>query len=662
VLFLILSSFVIAQTPSPEYSYSRAILQVSPGDRLCVFSSPRNFTEIGSYNITIVVRNATLGESCTYVGGLLERNVTGADVVGNVTYPDSTYKEFSFADMGNGNYSIAFNFTQDGTYSVKANASKSPTFGINGTTSYSSTVTRFITRFTIDDDTLTTTQTALFTTHLNNTDSEANVYVNTSEIQFLYNNGTLKEISSLNVPAEAQPLGYGSGLASSFQRTFSSFDDGLYIARLVVNFTYNGEQRQNQSNFTFSVTTSVVVPGPGGGGGGGGFGGGVAAPAVPLEFIQLPILREGEPANPVIVDMTMRNPTAIDREVAISTTGIPQNWVITVNDAGIIRAGETKTHTIAFNIPRDAELGDYLVGVNVNLGGVEGKSNLVLRIKKYPDEFDIPKIFRSVDVNFVDETSVIKQSIVNGDTFRQSIFLYENIPKEVARSSDEITFTTTPTRIIKQDPVVLWILQDVQPQQRQDISYVANGVVSQYEPYVYYLSNEVVSISIRQEEYVKISNLFVSPMSQGSRNNYVAVDFTNSYTLPIDVDASLFSVQRWSIAPETASMTVPAKGTTTVRFNISIPTDVRSGTYTGAVFLRYQNVTSSKDITFVVGGAAVGFVGLDVVGWAILIGIIVLIASYIISRRAYGEEFSKYSFAEDRFKVLKDIKELIKRK
>ena len=559
--------------------------------------------------------------------------------------------------MNNGNYSLAFNFSQNGTYNVIANASKN--FAVNGSGSYSMAVGHIINRFTIDDSTLTPTQTAFFTTYLNNSDSESNLYTNKSEIQFMYaSNFSIRETSALTGLSD-QTIAPGSSISDSFSRAFSTFPDGIYIAKLVVNYTYNGLYTQNQTNITFSITTPVG----GGGGGGGGGGTGISAPPVPLTFKKLPILREGEPANPVLVDLVMENPTTTDRVVSVASSGVPIDWMVTINDAGLIHAGETKTHTIAFNIPKNADPRDYLVGLDVNLAGVLGKTNFILRVKKYPNDYDVPKVFRTVDVNFKDSTSAIKQNIINGDTFRQSVFIYETIPKEIAGTAADLNFKTAPTRIIKNDPIVLWVLQDVQPQQRQDVSYDARSIATQYEPYIYYLSNEVVAISIRQQEYVKASNIFVSPMTQGGRNNFVAVDLTNSYTQPIAVDTSIFSNQRWSIFPENAHVSVPGKGTITTRFNVSIPGDTKTGTYVGALFLRYQNVTTSKDIQFVVGaGGVAGFFGFDVMIWVLLIGILVIIASYIISKRVYGQELSRYSFAEDRFKILRDIKELIKRK
>lgn len=396
---------------------------------------------------------------------------------------------------------------------------------------------------------------------------------------------------------------------------------------------------------------------------GGGGGGGVAPPAVPLEFLKHPILRETPTGNPVLTDITMKNPTSKNASVSISLDGVPTNWVQEVQSAGIIPPGQTKTETLAITVPKNADPGDYLVGMNVNTGGTSGKSKFVLRVKEYPEEYRVPQVYTAVDVDFADNTSNVKLSVQNNQVFRQSVFIYQTIPKSVAKSTDEIDFQTAPTKIINNEPVVLWILQDVQQNQKQDLSYDVKSIVSEYEPYVYYLSNEVVAISVRQEDYIKITNVFSSPLVAGVGNNYVNVELTNTYTNPINVSASLFTIQRWSIAPEEAQIMINPRATETVRFNVTVPPETKSGTYAGSIFLRYQNVTTSKDISLVVGvGVQIGVLGFDIIYWVILIGILILLASYIISKRVYGKEFMKYTSREDRFKVLKDIRDIIKRK
>lgn len=636
--------------------YSRNSFQVT-GYRVCVLSWPRNFTEAGEYNITVTLKNASGSESCS----LSLPVITGASVVGNLTFlENNSWETFSLVDMGNGNYSYAYYFYENGTSNIVINASKDGF--INGSNSYDFEVGSILGYFAISPTNPYQDVTTFFTIYQNNSDSLENLYINTTEIWFYTSNWSLVETVYLSGLSD-QTISPRDSISDVYSRSFTTYSAGDYIAQIVLNYTYNGIQNTTVRNSTFSVRVRPTAP-PSGPGGGGGFAGvGIGAPAIPLKFKKHPILRETVPKGLVVADMVVENPTTTEGEVRVNIGGLPPGWVKKIGEIGIIRAGETKVETISIEVPEDAEAGDYLVNLDVSIAGMSGRSYFVLRVIDFPEEYTAPKVFRTVDVDFINNISNVKITMQNDDTFRRSVYIYETIPKSVARSTRNINFITPPTRIINDEPVVLWILQDVQPQHRQDLTYDVEGITGEYEPYVYYLSEEVVAISVRTEEWVKITNIYVSPMTAGGSNNYITVELKNTYANPLSVTASLFTIENWRTTPEEIEVNIDARETKSIKFDVEVPSDTKAGTYAGVLFLRYQNTTVSKDIVM---GVGVG-VGIGIFGWEIVVIIAILfvvgvLINHILSKKAYKREVKRYAVREDRFKILNDIKNLIKKK
>lgn len=659
VFFLIFSLSALSQ----EHVFSNNVFS-SAGNisRLCIVNGVsssevfiKNMSEPDMQNITVTVRNTT--GYCSD-NPLLMSPTPDANVTGNITFTtNSTVHYFNFTNVGNGNYSYIYNFSEygNGTYTLWVNATKP--FQINISTYKTIYVGRILVLFSLNPE--STPQSTIEFTIIQNNSAEDDLINLTTELRYYYStNNTFIERQSIPGGSNYN-ITIGGKIEFNPSKSFAAYSPGNYTAQVYVNYSDLGVRKSVESNKTFTVTQAGRPGGTTGGVGGVS----VRAPKLPVKFTKHPILRESPQKKDNLIDIKIKNPSDKAYSIKMSIGGVPPGWITKVTEIEILYPDETKTETLSVNVPENATPGDYLVSIQTEAGGARDTTYFLMRIKQYPDDFIPPKAFRSVDVNFEENTSDVKISIQNNNIARKIVYIYDTIPKDLAQTVDDIEFGVEPTQIVKADPIVMWAIHDVDPLQEMNVEYKVKGIAGEYEPYVYWLSKNIVSISLRTEEWIRISDIYVSPMQSGSSNNFIIVNLTNVYTKNIATKIDLWTTYNWGTIPEKHEIVIPARGSESIRFNVIIPLGVEQGTYTGAIYVSFQNTSIVRDIAFPVGvGYIAGAIPFDFLYWIIIGAIVLIVSSYIISRRYVHKEVRKYKISDDRFKTLREIKNLIKGK
>ena len=444
-----------------------------------------------------------------------------------------------------------------------------------------------------------------------------------------------------------------------------------YTANLTINYTvqyltFDGPTIfSNSTNASLNFTTTVrpVTPPSTGGGGGG-----ALPPSIPkaifVQFQKYPVLQEVAPGSLIIVDLGVKNPENKVQSISVNFTGIPSNWMTVFQKDITIEPYALKTISFTLNVPENADSGDYLVKASIQDKGISGYSYFIVRVKSYPDSYMAPQMYRRVDLDFVNNKSTVKILVWNDASPHKKIDIYEKIPKMIADHVDRVDFTTAPTSIIQADPVVMFTMNDMRPEEKRSIDYTVNNVIDQYEPYVYWPIEQVNIMYEKGVDKIQISNVFQNILVPGGHDNYLTFDIGNIYTQNVNVTITPWFPRGWNTTPASINLLIPPYSQTNVFMNIYAPEDTQLGNYYAGLYITYENTTITKELVFritevtALGGLFVGLRTLYDNGYLVLLALSVLIIMVIrVIRTRRRDEYK-----EDVSDTLSEIKGIVFRR
>ncbi len=465
-------------------------------------------------------------------------------------------------------------------------------------------------------------------------------------------------------------LNPGDAWTTEFYSTYFVAD--TYTVNITAVYTvqnFSGQHIYNSStNSSLNLTVGARLPEPGPSPGGGGGGGGSLPPSIPKEvFVQFqkyPVLQEVAPGSLIIVDLTVKNPANKVQDISINFTGIPANWMTLLTQSVSIDPYALKTLSFTLNVPDNADSGDYLVKAEIQDKGIKGYSYFIVRVKNYPDNYLAPKMYRKVDLDFINNKSTVSIMVWNDANPHKQIDIYEKIPKVIADNVDQVDFTTAPNAIVQADPLVMFTLDDVRPGEKRSIDYTVNNVIDQYEPYVYWPIEQVNILYEKGVDKVQISNLYQNVLVPGGSDNYITFDIGNIYTDKVNVTITPWLPDGWNATPASINLIIPPYSQTSVRMGIYAPEDIQEGNYYGGLYITYENTTITKELSFrsqainALGGL---FTGLRLVydnGYLVLLAVSILIIMVIRVVRTRR----RYEYKEDVSDTLSEIKGIVFRR
>jgi len=432
----------------------------------------------------------------------------------------------------------------------------------------------------------------------------------------------------------------------------------------VLNFTSVPYIYNNSTNATRNITilTRPVTPPSGGGGGG------ALPPSIPkvvfVQFQKYPVLQEVAPGSLIIVDLTVKNSESRPQNISVNFTGIPKNWITIFSNNVNIEPNEMKTISFTLNVPENADSGDYLVKAAISDSRVYGYSYFIVRVKSYPSNYMAPQMYRRVDLDFVNNKSTVKILVWNDANPHKKIDIYEKIPKMIADNVDQVSFVTSPSSIVQPDPIVMFTMENMRPEEKRSIDYTVNNVIDQYEPYVYWPIEQVNIMYEKGIDKIQISNVYQSILIPGGYDNYLTFDIGNIYTEKVNVTITPWFPKGWNATPASINLIIPPYSQTNVRMGVFAPADIQTGNYYAGLYITYENTTITKELVFraqeinALGGLFAGLKLLYDNGYLVLLAasvLIIMVIRVIRTRR-------RYEYKEDVSDTLSEIKGIVFRR
>jgi hypothetical protein len=177
--------------------------------------------------------------------------------------------------------------------------------------------------------------------------------------------------------------------------------------------------------------------------------------------------------------------------------------------------------------------------------------------------------------------------ITNPGGFVKKFEVVEEIPKSIASMVHQIDFDAPPTKILEYDPVVKWVLEDLETGETRRISYRVNVVLDEYSPYVYWPFKQVNIFYIKPEKMLEVS--YISPSMVPGEIGKVLVTITNLDIKPVNIVARIEPLPDWTVSPEEITTTLPAGSSSTLIFSVTSPSTARAANYYLVLRLTYDN-------------------------------------------------------------------------
>jgi len=124
----------------------------------------------------------------------------------------------------------------------------------------------------------------------------------------------------------------------------------------------------------------------------------------------------------------------------------------------------------------------------------------------------------------------------------------EDIPKELANSTDYVTFGTAPTEVLRKDPIIMWSITGMAAGDTRNISYSVAKVLEEYTPYIYWPLRQLDVISPTAPSTLKLTG-FTLPYFTPGTSSAISFKVKNMDSVPQKVGAWNPSPSRKRSAP-----------------------------------------------------------------------------------------------------------------
>lgn len=512
-----------------------------------IFMQPSNFANGTSYNATINFATSFGNNTEPLLGSVLllslnfldmqQHNtnqtlsvivknefslpVTNVTVNGTVIAPNGTQTQINFTETSTGNYTKNFTFDQIGNWTIAATAAKPGFNNATGAKSIHVGLIEFVSFTGID---VFQSTTAFFDLGLRNKGS-----VSSTVVPFLViydsSGGVVFSVQGLSSTVAA---GQNISLFQHNILTWSvgSTAAGTYNATAYLRFTDTTNNTVQAPNRTFlfqvkAISTSGSVAGGSSSGGSSGGGGtkiviiqspNQSVENLPVEefiqFINIPILVEAYPGYQTSQHITMFNPTDVDiNDIKLSITGIPADWVFTDKNSLNLLYQDADTIFVQFRIPNNAQPGNYQGTFSFANAKYLRDFAFILRINQVlPGQAVL--VSKEAVLQEVAERTEFVIYIKNKDKFLESLRVTEKIDKDIAGHVSEVEFSTPPTKVLQDDPLVQWTFKNILPNGERNITYRVRKTINTTKPFIYTSIEEIESVETTNQTAPIFVNIY----------------------------------------------------------------------------------------------------------------------------------------------------------
>jgi len=367
-----------------------------------------------------------------------------------------------------------------------------------------------------------------------------------------------------------------------------------------------------------SDACSVPYVPPSGGGGGAV----VLPPTVVVEFIQWEVLREIAQGQATVLGITVKNTgnsSILGLKVEIS--GIPEEWASVSPKTLNLNPKEKGGFSIAIGIPFNASVGDYRVVMVVSNKGIHSENFMILRVKQFVPEYDKPIFLRVVEIDKELGETNVELTVSNQNRNFSLVQVTEEIPKELANTSDIINFKTRPTEIVRKDPTVQWDLLDLKPSEERKISYSVPKILEEFTRYIYWPLEQVNLITEKIPRVFGIVDVKI-PICYSGRTSRLTLTVENPELVSYDFKIAIELPVEWKVEQEYIEGSVGPKERKVFTYDFLVPEKVAPGTYMLRTYLSWNGSEVIKEYSIMVRTLAlpkIVIIIIAVVGIAILL-------------------------------------------
>ncbi|MBI3412664.1 MAG: hypothetical protein HY051_01110 [Candidatus Aenigmarchaeota archaeon] len=441
------------------------------------------------------------------------------------------------------------------------------------------------------------------------------------------------EVSAAGVTESGLRIWFYNTTTAAWQQESGNVDTtNNYVYANVSHFSLFGIYSQE------SAQPSPAAPTGGGGGGGTTTKPVIRLPSVEIEFIGWSVLREVVPGQSLVESIKVRNKGDGNlTDLQIKVSGVPADWVY-VNPGSIdLLPKESKVFNLVITAPKDAVSGDYRLLFTLKNEKVEDSNFMIVRVKNYPATYDKPIITRIIQLNYEINRTKVVLDINNPIKHYLLIQLQEDMPKELAQSSDEVEFNPYPDRILRSDPLVEWDVKDLKVKDNRKLIYATKGILDEFTPYIYLPLKELKITETMIPTGLKIVDIGVQPLFAGKSSiGRVTVENTGQAAKRFEFSMQLPS--GWGAEPQKIEVTLQPRERKEFKFSVIVPANASPGDYIGTAIIYWGEDTHIKELVLRVESTET--ITLSIFIYGLLVLMIAVIAYMIYQRHKKKRQLS----------------------
>jgi hypothetical protein len=317
-----------------------------------------------------------------------------------------------------------------------------------------------------------------------------------------------------------------------------------------------------------------------------------------LTFITFPLIKEMLPGETSNAEISVQNSGSKEISLITDIKGIPREWLRLQTGDFDLTSGDIKRINLLFSIPANAKPGNYRVSVDLKEGKYKSSTFFILRI--IPDSGEKPILKREV---IIDRRKHLSRVILTVENTKRSISrleIFEEISGEIASTIGQIKFDIQPSVVSDADPVVKWVLENIDLNEIRKITYEIPDAPEQYSNYENWFIKQLNIYYHLDLPQVEISKVIVSLISR-DRTVQLLVTVSNPEKIPQNVTLNVGLPPGWEIIkPEKSIGQIASFEEKVTRFNISLPEKEIPGVYTVSITMVNDARIVTKDFFVVV--------------------------------------------------------------
>ena len=339
-------------------------------------------------------------------------------------------------------------------------------------------------------------------------------------------------------------------------------------------------------------------------------------------------------------------------DLRVESSGVPVEWVSISPKTLTLSPYEKKGFNIAITVPSGTLPGDYKVIIKVSNEGVHAENFFILRVRQFTPGQEQPIITRIVDIDRELGKTKVELIVNNPEKNYTAVEVIENIPKELANTSDLIEFATPPTEILRKDPLVQWSFLNLLAGEKRTISYSVSKILEEFTKYIYWPLEQVNLITTKLPRGFRVVDVKI-PAAYLGRTSQIAITVENLEPKSYRFNATIELPTGWETKPIRIEDTLGSRQRKILKFNVFVPSDAEPGTYILRFYIIWDGSEMIKEYPVMVNVFPIRILLYAAAGLGI-IAFLYLAVRYHLKKR-YKMFIARLSLAEKMRRIRRQI-------